>query len=163
MDYKITKPFGLGNLDYKITDVHRLSHIVIKKEWNLHTNYWTLYEPLRFMVYLNKANEIIVSVPEGTRSDGASVPRPLWMLLPKINAPYVAAAFLHDYLTHNLQIAAKIIGDHNDPQLFADKLFLYAMTSDHVNKFAAYAMYVAVRAYSKCNKYQPPKTSHEGP
>src|SRR3990167_8670023 len=49
------------------------------------------------LVYLC-SNGTTYTVPKGFYTDGASVPRPLWMLYPPFGEAYEAAAVLHDFL-----------------------------------------------------------------
>ena len=54
---------------------------------------FTLLEP----VYFTRPSGEIINIPAGSQSDGASVPRPMWVTLPPFGT-YWRAAFIHDYL-----------------------------------------------------------------
>lgn len=77
-----------------------------------------------------------ISVPVGTRTDFASVPRAFWSIFPPFG-PYMKAAVLHDYLYQS----------HLLPRKDADKLFLQAMTELQVPRSTRTIMYWAVRLF----------------
>ena len=95
--------------------------------------------------YTTKAGEAI-TVPAGSDSDGASVPRVLWRLFPPFGC-YYRAAVLHDYLyRHTLR-----------PKAECDKIFLEAMLSCGVPKAKAWTIYQGVNwfgrwAFKNCRK-----------
>lgn len=89
------------------------------------------------------SNEWIV-IPNGFRSDGASVPRVLWSFLPTIGR-YLAAAFLHDYLytllrtrTPHPQVTTRRQADHE---------FYVAMKVLGVGPITRIVMWGAVRCF----------------
>lgn len=57
---------------------------------------------LENLVYRDSRGRVFV-VPAGFVSDGASVPRPLWVLYPPFGEAYEPAAWLHDYLYANAE------------------------------------------------------------
>ena len=58
-----------------------------------------------------------ITVPDGTRTDFASIPRPLWSLIGHPAGRYAQAAVLHDYLYRSGRL----------PRARCDALFLEAM------------------------------------
>lgn len=85
-------------------------------------------------------------VPAGFLTDGASVPRPLWWLVPPWGA-YGQAATLHDILCETKTLF------HNEIPVTitrkeADTIFLEAMKATGVSWVTRTAMYGAVRAWS---------------
>lgn len=58
-------------------------------------DYWQVHSS--FSYYLQKDHTHIITIPKGFLTDGASVPRPFWSLLPPWG-DYGQAAVLHDYL-----------------------------------------------------------------
>lgn len=73
-------------------------------------------------------------VPEGFRTDFASIPRGLWNLLPKLDR-HLLAAVLHDWLYSTALV----------PKPECDAIFLAAMAELGVSRWKRYAMYLAVR------------------
>lgn len=82
--------------------------------------------------YTTKIGETI-TVPVGTTSDGASVPRILWLSIPPFG-PYWRPAFLHDYLYRDTQ----------RPESECDALLLESMESLGVNTDLAKTIYEGV-------------------
>lgn len=94
---------------------------------------WMLLEPLSFRN---------ITVPAGFVTDGASVPRPLWWLLPAWGR-YSRAAVIHDYL-------CKAHFDDVDLGFYltrkiADDLFYEAMVECGVNVTMRWLMWASVR------------------
>lgn len=87
----------------------------------------------------------VVTVPAGFETDGASVPRCLWFLLPSWD-DYSRAAVVHDYLL--VQIQKGIPYPFATTRRQADAIFLEAMTVLQVLPIRKYAMYAAVRAWA---------------
>lgn len=87
----------------------------------------------------------LITVPKGFITDGASVPRPLWDIVPAWGR-YSRAAVLHDFLCRMI--------DRGKPHRLApdrhaaDALFLQAMIDSGVNTAVRNAMWAAVRGYS---------------
>lgn len=68
----------------------------------LGADFWRVISPFRY--YLGQRfSEQWVTVPAGYLSDGASVPRPLWNLIPPWG-DYGQAAVVHDLLCETLEI-----------------------------------------------------------
>lgn len=85
--------------------------------------------------FASEVLERIVRVPAGCETDFASIPRPLWNLLPPTGR-YGKAAVVHDFLyrTH---------GEATRPQ--ADRVFLEGMDVLGVDWFTRHLMYAGVR------------------
>lgn len=91
----------------------------------------TLYGPLIYRHPLKR-----LRVPEGFRTDFASIPRGLWNLIPKLDA-HLLAAVLHDWLYSTALV----------PKPEADAIFLDAMAELGVPRWKRYSMYLAVRLF----------------
>ena len=62
----------------------------------------------RPLSYLNR-DSVVVTAPAGYETDGASVPRAVWWLLPPFGS-YREAAVIHDYLFEVQKVGGKRIG-----------------------------------------------------
>ncbi len=82
----------------------------------------------------------VITVPAGTITDLASVPRVLWAIFPP-HGRYAKAAIVHDYL-YEQAIGSKA---------FADRVFLEAMEILQVPKWRRVLMYWAVRLFGRGN------------
>lgn len=82
----------------------------------------------------------VIRVPVGTITDLASVPRILWAIFPP-HGQYAKAAIVHDYLYEHA-IGTKV---------WADRVFLEAMTVLGVARWRRVAMYWAVRLFGRGN------------
>ena len=91
---------------------------------------WTLVTDLRYCDSMTGFR-----VFAGFTTDLASVPRPLWWLLPP-HGRYIRAAVLHDWL-----YAKHWSGDRKS----CDRVFRRAMRADGVNPWQVFAIYHAVR------------------
>lgn len=78
------------------------------------------------------------TIPSGFETDGATVPRFLWPLFPRVG-PYFSATIVHDYMYANA------IGSKRE----ADKLFLLNLKRLGVSKVRRTLMYWAVRLYGR--------------
>lgn len=87
----------------------------------------------------------IISVPEGYRTDYASVPRILWNILPPTGR-YTKAAVIHDYLYE--------YGECTREE--ADAVFLEAMEDLGVSYLVRHSMWLGVRfgGWVGWNKYR---------
>lgn len=92
---------------------------------------FTLLQPLIYESEVLGWNT--VTVPSGFRTDLASIPRPLWAVLPPVGK-YDAAAVIHDYLY--------VTGGVTRHQ--ADNVLNEAMTMLHVGDGARRAIYLGV-------------------
>ena len=71
-------------------------------ELDLYARLWRLNEPLRYEKG-HKGSGLWIVAPAGMITDGASVPRILWTLLPPWGS-YSRAAAIHDYLCYLIAI-----------------------------------------------------------
>jgi hypothetical protein len=82
-----------------------------------------------------------ITVPAGSFTDFASIPRIFWSIFPPVGK-YATAALVHDYLYRE-----KFDKRFNRKE--ADDIFLELMTFSGVPSWQAYAMYYAVRLFGK--------------
>ena len=101
---------------------------------------WRRTELTADLTYFDKKLDTMFTVPKGTRTDGASVPRIFWSILPP-RGKYLESAVLHDYLYQSPPF-----GDGATGRKMADAIFRRAMKSQGVGKFKRNLMYRAVRA-----------------
>ena len=76
------------------------------------------------------------TVPQGFITDFASIPRPLWWLLPRWGK-YGPAAILHDYLYRTAPVS----------RFDADNLFADAMDACEVNPITSTVIFLSVRIF----------------
>ncbi len=91
--------------------------------------------------------EVSVTIPSGYMSDGASVPRLLWWLLPPWGDRATFAALLHDYLLARLQgfePGGPILATRTE----CDAEFLAALLALKVAPWRAYLVWAGVRLHS---------------
>ena len=74
------------------------------------------------------------NVPDGYKTDGASVPSALWAFYPPFTGNYRSAAVIHDYFCDNKERSWQD----------THKVFYFAMRAAHVNETTAKVMYGAV-------------------
>ncbi|MFM5339390.1 DUF1353 domain-containing protein [Aeromonas veronii] len=79
-----------------------------------------------------------ITVKSGSTTDLASVPRPLWAIIPR-SGLHTPASVVHDYIYRNTSIRLS--------QRQADNIFLQLMLKDGVNKILAYTMWFGVRLF----------------
>lgn len=113
----------------------RLQHM--DADWR----HWRLLEPLVWEVD-DLGSGLIVEVPAGFVTDGASVPRLLWWLLP-MTGSYMRPAALHDYLCD--RVGKGNPHPHAPSRYAADRQFLIAMKAVGVAAPVRLVMYAAVR------------------
>lgn len=77
------------------------------------------------------------TIPKGFITDGASVPRIAWSLLPPVHE-YFPASILHDWMLST-----------GEDRKVCDDVFRESMIEMGINKYRANIMYYAVRAYSR--------------
>ena len=94
------------------------------------------FELYKSFIYVAK-NDIPFTVPEGIRTDFASIPRVFRWMISRVGK-YGKAAVLHDWLCEYKITSRKR----------ADQLFFEAMTILGVSLIKRYTMYIGVRAYS---------------
>ncbi len=102
---------------------------------------WRLETPLTYAVGSKNSFSTII-VPAGFVTDGASVPQPLWAILPAWGR-YSRAAVLHDFLVAALRSGAP--HPHAPKRRIADRIFLEAMKVCGVHWYVRWPMYAAVR------------------
>lgn len=112
-------------------------------------DYWRLARSFKFYVG-DRADNLWVLIPEGFLSDGATVPRLLWWLVPPWGR-HGHAAIIHDYLCeypvlHKDSVEVVI----NRKQV--DKIFNEAMKISKVNRIIRHVMYGAVRLWALVSK-----------
>lgn len=98
------------------------------------TNIWgrpqfSLTAPLEY----DHKGYILIRVPEGFKTDFATIPSWIPFLKPK-NGKWAKASVVHDYLCKR-----------DIPKVTADKIFYYAMLDDGANVFTAYVLWASVR------------------
>jgi hypothetical protein len=101
--------------------------------------FWKVREPLIY-----QGAEETFEIPEGFRTDFASVPRPLVWLIPRYGV-YTRAAILHDYV-----LRAERVGKAD-----ADGLFRRALRECDVSRPRRWMMWAAVRLGSKLAGISP--------
>lgn len=99
--------------------------------------YWVTARAFRYYL-LEDNSDLYIDVPEGTRTDFASVPRWLWWLFPP-DGIYTQAAVLHDFLYTS----------HLFTREESDNIFLGAMTVLGVDEFTRNTMYYFVRKFGE--------------
>ena len=106
---------------------------------------WELRRPLVYEVGAEGSGRRIV-VPRGFQTDGASIPRPLWALLPAWGR-YSRAAVVHDHLYACLRQGTP----HQEAptRRAADAVFLEAMRVCGVSRPIAWLMWAAVRLFGR--------------
>lgn len=100
----------------------------------------TLIEPL---VYVSALLGGTIVVPAGFKTDLASIPRPLWAILPPIGK-YDAAAVIHDALYQWGSLEPQRAG-HVVDRAQADAVLREAMTACRVRRTQRWAIYAGVR------------------
>ena len=79
----------------------------------------------------------LIVVPDGFKTDLASIPRWVPELLVQRNGRHRKAAIVHDFMCRTWMLDARPL---------ADRIFLEAMAVDGVPRWRRYIMYAAVRA-----------------
>lgn len=107
-------------------------------DWRL----WRLEQPLQYDIGELGSGRTVV-VPAGFVTDGASVPRPLWSVLPTWGR-YSRAAVIHDFLCR--AVAEGKPHPQAPDRKTADAIFYEAMAVCGVNGAVRLTMWAAVRA-----------------
>lgn len=142
---------SLGNFDTQLGIVY--SHhasLVLGKD------HWVVKKQFHFAVDGNP--DKVVVVPKGYLTDGATVPRLFWGLVPPWGE-YGQAAVLHDYLCEYLtyqDYGATISVTRKE----ADLIFKRSMEELNVGVLTCSTMYAAVRVYAGLSKLRRPKVYH---
>lgn len=100
---------------------------------------WQVLAPFEYHVG-SYPSDTVISVPAGTVTDLATVPRLLWAVFPP-HGRYAKAAIIHDYL-YEQAIGSKA---------YADRTFLEAMTVLGVPSLTRAVMYWSVRLFGRGN------------
>lgn len=110
------------------------------------TKNWMVLRTFRFYIGGLQSDRYI-EVPYGFRTDGASVPRPFWNIIPPWGE-YGQAAVLHDFLCEYRTIIVR--GEAQSiSREEADFIFREAMEVLNVPKVQREAMHAAVRSYAR--------------
>ena len=109
-------------------------------------DHWRVLRDFRFWGELPRLGRIWVTVPAGYLTDGASVPRLVWGLVPPWGA-YGQAAVVHDLLCEYLVVMTDTGDQVRITRAEADLLFLEAMTVLQVPDTNRELMYAGVSAY----------------
>ena len=96
---------------------------------------WEIYEPLS---YQDDKLRLKVTVPKGSKTDFASIPRIFWPILPPVGR-YSKAAVVHDYCYRHGLFTRGI----------SDLVFLHAMEELKVPKWKRIIMYRVVRLFGR--------------
>lgn len=121
--------------------------------------------PKGFSYYVNeKEDGDVIEVFDHFLTDGASVPRIFWSLIPPWGR-YGAAAIVHDYLCDGAPIRRTftyvdkepIVKDYYPTRKEIDQIFNQAMKVLEVPKWKRLLMYASVRAFSIFRKHFGPK------
>jgi len=89
-------------------------------------------------------SEEIIHIPDGLVTDGASIPRFLWVIVGHPMDEFAQAAVVHDYLYSLRGIYAE---DRIYSRKRCDEIFYEAMGALKVPKWKRIAMYQAVRCF----------------
>jgi len=109
-------------------------------------DYWRVVHAFKFYVGAKEDNLWVV-VPAGFLTDGATVPRPFWSLIPPWGA-YGQAAVVHDWLCEQGMLYHN--GELVDiSRSRGDAIFKEAMKVAGVGYWTRSVMYWAVRAFAK--------------
>lgn len=93
-----------------------------------------------------ECGDVLVVIPAGTISDGATVPRPLWWFLPPWGDEATLPAVLHDFICGRLDEGNPVRGC--DSRIECDLQFLFALQAQDVPEWRALAAFLGVRIYS---------------
>lgn len=87
-----------------------------------------------------------ITLPAGFMSDGATVPRFLWWLLPPWGDRSTVAALIHDFACDSLKAGSPV--PDGATRFACDRLFREALVELGVASGLAWISWAAVRAYS---------------
>jgi len=99
---------------------------------------WEVKQPFQYITDIGLPWGHEINVPVGFITDGASVPRILWAIIPRWGR-YSKAVVIHDYLYRETNIERKI----------ADKIMKEAMIVCKTKIWRQVVMYWAVRLFGK--------------
>jgi hypothetical protein len=122
----------------------------------LGSDYWRVLKEFKFYMGSPKSN-MYVTVPAGYLTDGASVPRLFWNIVPPWGR-YGAATTVHDVLCEYLTI---VVDEKPTPisRADADNILREAMLVLGVPPYKAWMIYTAVAAYRKVFRVNHPVSS----
>lgn len=101
-----------------------------------------LDEPLYHSVWLAKGVEFRVTVPRDFESDGASIPKPFWLLVgPPIRSEHLIPAIVHDYLC--------VKAETYQQRVLGDAVFFALLKEHGVSTWKRVIMYLGVRFYGR--------------
>lgn len=109
-------------------------------------DHWRVLRDFRFWGELPRLGLVWITVPAGYLTDGASVPRLVWGLVPPWGA-YGQAAVVHDLLCEYLVVMTEAGDQVRITRDEADLLFLEAMTVLQVPETNRELMYAGVSTY----------------
>lgn len=109
---------------------------------------WRLEQPLVYEVGSLGSGDRVV-VPAGFVTDGATIPRVLWVVLP-VWARWSRAAIVHDWLYSLIRGASAQARSRRE----ADAIFYEAMKVSGVNSTIRFFMWLAVRAAGRATVEQ---------
>lgn len=109
-------------------------------------DHWRVLREFRFWAELPRLGRIWITVPAGYLTDGASVPRLVWGLVPPWGA-YGQAAVVHDLLCEYLVVMTDAGKQVDITRAEADALFLEAMIVLRVPTPNRSLMYAGVSTY----------------
>lgn len=104
---------------------------------------WRVLQPLVWEVGAIGSG-VTITVPAGTLTDLASIPRPLWAALPP-DGPWTKAAVLHDALYKSHGDLQRLGHQLAFTRAEADKILDDAMAAVGVGRLARWAIYAGVR------------------
>jgi hypothetical protein len=85
---------------------------------------------------------IVITVPEGFATDGASIPRLLWPIIgPPIGSTHFLPAIVHDYLCERSKTKAE--------RTLTDAIFFKLLRDISVPKWKRIAMYIGIGFYGR--------------
>lgn len=113
---------------------------------------WVLRQEFGYDVGAEDSKDRI-NVPVGFQTDFASIPRPLWIILPKWGK-YGNASVIHDWLYWE--------GELNRSRSAADGVLLEGMVVLNVNFLVRYAIYLAVRIFGGLAWYRNRADRNDG-
>lgn len=118
-------------------------------------DHWRVLREFRFWAHIPRLGRVWVTVPEGYLTDGASVPRLLWSLIPPWGK-YGQAAVVHDLLCEYLQVVTEAGEPAAITRAECDALFLEAMQVLQVPQLRCGAMHAGVSAYRVVSRTHRP-------
>lgn len=146
-----TKPFIQHMLDFNAIASVSYDEAASKV---LQKNYWRVREAF-LCTFQYRGMDASVTIPEGYLTDGASVPRYLWWLIPPWGS-YGQAAIVHDFLCEHLTIernAHRAAISRQD----ADRILNCAMKDLKVPVWKRWIIYTGVYLWAKLMRIHEPE------